>query len=116
MSELLLTRSPASKKGDYITRAQAEQIVAEVLAFERQQNEQMVQWYMRQIPGLVAQMLGDAFAANGLTFAPPALVKPDATKATAASDEVSENTGEYLDESATEPAFRASDATVEATV
>lgn len=62
-------RSPMKRGGDYITRSQAEQMV---LA-ERAENERMVQWYMHQIPELVAKMLGDALAANGLTMqGPPA--------------------------------------------
>lgn len=60
-------RAPLNKKGDLITRGQAEQMV---LA-ERAENERMVQWYMQQIPELVAKMLGDALVANGLTMHGP---------------------------------------------
>lgn len=43
----------------------------EAFSSERIENENMVKWYMQQIPGLVAKMLGDALAVNGLTMAPP---------------------------------------------
>lgn len=60
-------RSPAKKSGDFITVAQAEQMVMA----ERAENENMVKWYCMQIPELVAKMLGDALAVNGLVMKAP---------------------------------------------
>lgn len=66
-------RSPAKKSGDFITRGEAEAMVLE----ERAENEQMVKWYMRQLPELVAKMLGDALAVNGLVMQPPKAPEPE---------------------------------------
>ncbi len=41
------------------------------LAAERVENEKMVKWYCMQLPELVARMVTDALAANGLTLRPP---------------------------------------------
>lgn len=60
-------RSPAKRGGDFITRAQAEQMVMA----ERAENERMVTWYMQQIPELVAKMMADMCKANGLEFKGP---------------------------------------------
>lgn len=70
-------RSPAKKSGDFITRGEAE---AMVLA-ERAENEKMVRWYLTQLPELVAKMLGDALAVNGLVMKAPESVGPEIVSA-----------------------------------
>lgn len=50
--------------------------LTEALQAERVENENMVKWYMEQIPGLVATMLGDALAAQGKELAPPPAEEP----------------------------------------
>lgn len=81
MSVLLTNgRAPANKDGDLITRKQAREMVEA----ERAENEKMVKWYMNQIPGLVAQMLGDALAVNGLVMkAPDDTIAPAVAEITA---------------------------------
>ncbi len=73
MSNLVLTngRSPSNKDGDLITRKQAREMVESAVMAERVENEKMVKWYMNQIPELVARMLGDALAVNGLVMKGP---------------------------------------------
>lgn len=77
-------RSPAKKSGDLITRGQADEMIRQAVQLEREENERMVQWYMRQFPGLVAKMVGDALAANGLTLQPPEWTKLEPTAETTA--------------------------------
>lgn len=83
-------RAPLNKKGDYITRGQAEQMVTDAVNAavqrERAENEQMVKWYMMQIPELVAKMLGDALAANGLEMKGPQEASNPAGHAAAQDD------------------------------
>lgn len=64
-------RSPAKASGDFITVAKAQAMVEAALQFERAENEKMVKWYCSQLPELVARMVSDALAANGLTMLPP---------------------------------------------
>lgn len=65
-------RSPAKKSGDFVTRSQVEAFVQEFT--EKVILPKMIEiceHYMKQIPGLTATMLADAFTANGLEFKPP---------------------------------------------
>lgn len=48
----------------------------QALLDEREENEKMVKWYCLQIPELVAKMVSDALAANGLTMLPPGWAAP----------------------------------------
>lgn len=70
---LILTngRAPSNKRGDFVTRAHAERMVAEAIQRERVEYEKMVKWYIMQVPELVAKMVWDAMAANGLTMQGP---------------------------------------------
>jgi hypothetical protein len=66
MSGRILTngRSPMNKAGDYVTRQQVEHFVEAYV-------DKHIEHYMGQVPELVARMMADMCAANGLTFQGP---------------------------------------------
>ena len=65
-------RMPATKKGDLVTRKQVEDFVEAYV-------DQHIEFYMMQVPGLVARMMADMCAANGLAFKGPAAPPPEGT-------------------------------------
>lgn len=75
VTERILTldgrRPMRQRDSDLITRKEARTIAEQIITAERVEYERMVHWYMEQIPGLVAKMLGDALALNGLVFKGP---------------------------------------------
>lgn len=85
---LILTngRAPKNKRGDLVYRGDVDKMIAEAVQAERVENEQMVKWYMMQIPELVAKMLGDALAANGLVMQGPQGAGHTADESAPASD------------------------------
>lgn len=91
-------RAPLNKKGDLVTQAQVEAFVTQFAnTVILPEMIKIVEHYMSQIPGLTARMIGDAFAANGLTFH-----GPGASTATAETGQVSENPEEIPDLSPTD--------------
>ncbi len=64
--------------------------VKQALVDERPEIEEMVKWYMRQVPGLMAHMmagmLADFATQNGLTFVPPAASVPPVDAKTSTGD------------------------------
>lgn len=70
-------RAPLNKKGDYITRGQAEQMVRDAEQRAHDRSIQVVNHLGQQVPGLVAQMVGDALAAHGLVLEPPKEPAPE---------------------------------------
>lgn len=70
--QLLGHKSPKPSKAEV-----EQQMADDIAAIAKAAVIPVVEHYMMQLPALVAQMLADAFAAQGMTLKPPP--KPDVT-------------------------------------
>lgn len=96
-------RRPVSRKSDWVTRGDVERMMIEMIQLERRKYDDMLQHYMRQIPGLVAHMIGDVLAAAGVELPVPAMTESAGAVAASTSNESGDTEAPVAVESPTQP-------------
>lgn len=84
---LLGQRKTKDKGSDFATNAKAQEIAVKVC-----------EYYMQQVPGLVAHMIADALKASGIELKPPPATDAPVGDATGVPAEVVENVQHIVDE------------------